>query len=146
MKINQEMASQLDTSLKKSARTHAGKTPFDQLVRSSSVKLEQQEVAQLMKDITLQGDRLARYRSFKDLAKFKLMVKQFLKKTVGNALELKHDHSFNMQGNSQKLAIVRQVDEKLMMLTEDVMNQEKKTVDLLGTIGEIKGLLINLKA
>ncbi|MEW9675324.1 DUF327 family protein [Lentibacillus sp. L22] len=29
-------------------------------------------------------------------------------------------------------------------LTEAMMHQEKKTIDLLGIIGEIKGLLINI--
>ncbi|MDY0394833.1 DUF327 family protein [Virgibacillus halophilus] len=36
------------------------------------------------------------------------------------------------------------MDEKLVKLTEDVLDQEKKTVDLLDTIGEIKGLLVNI--
>ena len=33
---------------------------------------------------------------------------------------------------------------KLIELTEEVVNQEKDAIDLLGRIGEIKGLLINL--
>lgn len=43
-----------------------------------------------------------------------------------------------------KRSIVKEVDEKLLELTEVMMNQEKKAVNILGLIGEIKGLLINL--
>ncbi|WP_217588380.1 YaaR family protein [Lentibacillus saliphilus] len=146
MKINQDMVSKLDATPTKHPRSTEGKSAFDQLVRSSTTHIRQQEIEQLMKNITVQGDRLARFRSFKDLAKFKVMVREFLKKTVDNGLELKQDHSFNLNGNSQKLAIVKEIDEKLIALTEDLMSQEKKTVDLLGMIGEIKGLLINLAA
>lgn len=59
-------------------------------------------------------------------------------------MELKQSHSFGLESRSQQLAIVTEIDEKLIELTEELMKQEKKTVDLLGLIGEIKGLLINL--
>lgn len=144
MKINQEIPSQMDTTTKNQKATTDGRPSFDGMVQSQTHKLKQQEVQQLMKNITLQGDKLARFRSFRDLVKFKRMVKGFLQETVYNGLDLQKSHSFSMDGNNSKLAIVKEVDEKLIELTEDIMNQEKKTVDLLGLIGEIKGLLVNL--
>ncbi len=45
---------------------------------------------------------------------------------------------------SPSMTIVKQIDEKLMELTEQMMNQEEKSIQILGLIGEIKGLLINL--
>lgn len=142
MKISQEMHSQVET---KQMRTHAdGNKSFNNMVQSQTYKLKQQEVQHLMKDITLQGEKLAHFRSFHDLAKFKRMVKDFLQKTVYNGLDLQKSHSFSLEGQSHKLVIVKEIDEKLIELTEEIMNQEKKAVDLLGVIGEIKGLLINL--
>lgn len=117
---------------------------FNKMVQSQTQNLKQQELQQLMKNITVQGDRVARFRSFRDLAKFKRMVKGFLQETVYNGLDLQKSHSFNVEGKSRQLAIVKEVDEKLLELTEEIMNQEKKTVDILGLIGEIKGLLINI--
>jgi hypothetical protein len=102
------------------------------------------ELQQLLKDITAQGNKLARFRSFRDLAKFKRMVKGFLQKAVKEGMALEQSHSFGMDGQTRHLTIVKQIDEKLMELTEELMNQEKKTVDILGLIGEIKGLLVNL--
>lgn len=97
----------------------------------------------MMKNITLQGEKLARSRNFKDLAKFKRLIKSFLGETVSGGLRIKKEQSFNRNGSSH-LTLIKQVDEKLIELTEQVMSQEKKTVDILGLIGEIKGLLINL--
>jgi len=71
-------------------------------------------------------------------------VKTFLQDTVYNGLDLKRSSSFSLDGQHSMLQIVEEVDAKLIELTEQVMGQEKKTVDLLDLIGEIKGLLINL--
>lgn len=144
MKISQDMRSQLDATTKQSRSNFEGKQSFDGLVQTQSHKLKAQEIQLLMKNITLQGNKLAKFRSFKDLVKFKRLVKGFLQETVYNGLDLKQSHSFGLESRNQKLSIVKEIDEKLIELTEELMNQERKSVDLLGLIGEIKGLLINL--
>lgn len=142
MKIGQDVRSQVD--MKQVRHSTDKPSNFDQLVNVQSHKMKRDELKRLLNDISDQGDRLARFRSFKDLAKFKRMIKDFLNETVYNGLELKESHNFSPNGYSQKLSVVKKVDEKLVQLTEDVMNQEKKTIDLLSVIGEVKGLLINL--
>lgn len=117
---------------------------FDKLVQTQSHKLVREELSELLDNITKQGEKLAKFRSFQDLAKFKRMIKEFLQETVYKGLNLKHDHNFTSNYYSQKLTTVEEIDEKLVDLTEDVLDQEKKTVDLLGAIGEIRGLLVNL--
>jgi uncharacterized protein len=144
MKISQEMLKQVDTSQKNVRTTRAGNQSFEAIVQSQTQKMQKTELQRLMSDITMQGDRLARFRSFKDLVKFKRLIKRFLEESVSNGMDLQKSHSFSFTGNSRKLTLVKQIDEKLMELTEEIMNQEKKTVDLLGLIGEIKGLLVNI--
>ncbi|HLS08966.1 YaaR family protein [Lentibacillus sp.] len=144
MKVNPELQSKMDTARKAQLSPAESRQSFNGMVQSQTHELKQQEIQQLMKNITVQGDRLARFRSFRDLAKFKRMVKRFLQETVYDGLALQTSHHFSMEGRNQKLAIVKEVDERLVELTEEIMNQERKTVDLLGLIGEIKGLLVNL--
>lgn len=141
MKISQELQSQ---SIKQRHLKIESNQPFEQVVQSKIKHLKQQEIDNFIKEITIQGEKLARFRSFQDLVKFKRLVKEFLEKTVYNGLDLKESHHFTFEGQPQKLAIVEEIDEKLVSLTEEILNQEKKSVDLLGIIGEIKGLLINL--
>lgn len=142
MKIGQEIRSQVDT--KHLRQTPDGKANFDQLVNVKVHRVKREELQKMLTDISNQGKKLARFRSFQDLAKFKRMIKDFLHETVYSGLELQESHNFNPDGYSQKLAVVKEVDEKLVELTEDIMDQEKKTIDLLSVIGEIKGLLVNL--
>lgn len=136
------MRSQMETKHIRSIKE--GKHGFDKMVQSQTHQLKQQAIEQLMQDITKQGDKLARFRSFQDLVKFKRMIKSFLKETVSHGLTLNKSNQFSFDGQHRELTIINEVDNKLMKLTDEVMNQEKKTVDLLDIIGEIKGLLINL--
>lgn len=141
MKISQDFQSQ---TIKQIRSNNSTQQSFDKIVQSTTHQLKQQEIQQLMKEITLQGDKLSRFRSFRDLAKFKRLVKGFLAETVYNGLDLDKTQNFSPEGHSQQLAIVKEVDEKLVQLTDEIINQERSAVDLLGIIGEIKGLLLNL--
>jgi len=142
MKITQEMRSKVEPPTMRPAVD--GKQNFDRLVQSQSLKLKQDGLEKLVEDIGKQGNKLARFRTFKELTKFKRMVKSFLQDTVYNGLGLKKSSSFSFDGQHSMLQIVEEVDAKLMELTEHVMGSEKRSVDLLDLIGEIKGLLINL--
>lgn len=142
MKISQEIHTKIDQ--KPLRKVETSRQNFDQIVQSHTQKLKDQELEKLIQDITKQGEKLARFRSFRDLAKFKRMIKQFLEETVYNGYRLNESRNFNMNSYSHKLTTVKKIDETLVQLTEDLLDQEKKTVDLLGLIGEIRGLLINL--
>ncbi|MFS0673838.1 YaaR family protein [Ornithinibacillus sp. 179-J 7C1 HS] len=144
MKISQEILKQVDTSQKNVRTMKQNQPSFESLVQSQAQKMQASELQRLMSDITVQGDRLARFRSFKDLVKFKRLIKRFLEEAVSNGLDLQKSLSFSYTGSSRNLTLVKAIDEKLMELTEEIMSQEKKSVDLLGLIGEIKGLLINI--
>ena len=144
MKVNQDMRTQLDTIQRNTRTTGEVNTSFKGLVQSHTNKLGNQELQRLVQEITVHGNKLARYRSLRDLVKFKRLVKGFLEEAVSNGLELKQNHHFSLSGESRNLTIIQEIDEKLLQLTEEIMSHEKKSVDLLGLIGEIKGLLVNL--
>lgn len=121
-----------------------GTKNFNKMVQTQFHKMKREELDKLMRDITKQGEKIARFRSFRDLATFKRMIKQFLEKTVYSGLELAESHHFSPTSSSHTLKTVKQIDEKLLQLTDELMEQEKSNVDLLGIIGEINGLLINI--
>ena len=144
MKIEQRIRSSIDANIKEDINRPSGNLKFDQMVQSKAAQLSQTELHRLMSELTNQGKRITRYRSLKDLAVYKRLVKKFIKEAVDHGVELKHFHGSMVTGDTRKLVIVEEIDEKLMELTEAVMDQEKGSVDLVAMIGEIKGLLINL--
>lgn len=144
MKVQQDLRKQLDTARKSKHKTAPDKQSFHHLVQSQTRMLEQQNVQQKMDDIRKQGDRLARFHTFQELAAFKRLVKMFMQEVVKDGLDIKLSHSFQLDGGNRKLILVKEVDGKLVELTEEMMHQEQKSVDLLGIIGEIKGLLVDM--
>ncbi|MCA0972736.1 YaaR family protein [Halobacillus litoralis] len=144
MKISQEMRTQMESAKKQAPPSQKGRQSFDTLVQSQTRQMQEAQLNQLMSKITSQGERVARFRSFRDLAKYKRLIKDFVGESVQYGMNLKHSRSFSPHGQTRKLTIVESVDEKLAELTDAIMDQEKGSIDLLGLIGEIKGLLINL--
>nr|WP_285853859.1 YaaR family protein [Bacillus safensis] len=117
---------------------------FKASMETQSGKLRLEQLTVMLSDIEVFGKKLAKSRNLKDLARFKGLVKRFVKETVDNGLNIETSRSFDIYGNTRQLALVKALDEKLIELTEEMMDQEKPSIDLLERIGEIKGLLINL--
>lgn len=114
------------------------------MVQTQDQKMQIQTLNRLIGDIEGAGQRLVRSRTFRELAKYKALVKRFVKEAVEYGLELKQSTSWNEYGQSRPLKTVETIDAKLVELSEEILNKEKSSLEILEMIGEVKGLLINL--
>ncbi|WP_188207383.1 YaaR family protein [Alkalibacillus aidingensis] len=146
MKISQDIRSQLEASQKNNVKKPGSMPSFQKVVGQETQKLKESELSRLLNDLTKQGEKVAKFRSFQDLGKYKRMVRQFIQEAVNYGLELEQSRSWDMDGGNRTLTLVKQIDDKLIQLTDDVIDQEKESIDVLNVIGEIKGLLMNLYA
>ena len=144
MKINQDMRLLLEKRELQAMKGSQTSASFKASMETQSGKLRLEQLTVMLSDIEVFGKKLAKSRNLKDLARFKGLVKRFVKETVDNGLNIETSRSFDIYGNTRTLALVKALDEKLIELTEEMMDQEKPSIDLLERIGEIKGLLINL--
>ncbi|ATH70719.1 YaaR family protein [Bacillus altitudinis] len=144
MKINQDMRLLLEKRELQAMKGSQTSASFKSSMETQSGKMRLEQLTVMLSDIEVFGKKLTKSRNLKDLARFKGLVKRFVKETVDNGLNIETSRSFDNYGNTRTLALVKALDEKLIELTEDMMNQEKPSIDLLERIGEIKGLLINL--
>ncbi|WP_276729511.1 YaaR family protein [Bacillus sp. (in: firmicutes)] len=144
MKINKDIRTFIDNKQLPSVKTSEITASFKTSMENQSSKLKLDQLTRLLSDIETFGKRLTKSRNFKDLSRFKGLVKRFVKEAVDSGLSHETSKSFDLYGNSRTLGLVKEIDEKLIQLTEEMMDQEKPTIDLLDRIGEIKGLLINL--
>lgn len=143
MKINQDLRIG-NSQARKPLQVQPQNNRFGNMVVAQGQKMQTDQITKLLGDISTAGDRIAKSKNLRDLAKFKMLIKRFLKETVSSGMELKQSHTWNRFGEGRRLKIVDTIDGKLVELTEDMLNEEKSSVDLLAKIGEIKGLLINL--
>jgi uncharacterized protein len=144
VKIGQDIRSQIEKTPNQSySKTNNG-YDFKAIVNKETIQLRENELNQLLKQLNQKGEIVSRSRSFQDLGQYKGLVKKFIQEAVQYGLDLKQSRSWNSNGQNRKLSIVETVDHKLVELTDIVLNKEKKSIDVLGKIGEIKGLLMNL--
>lgn len=144
MKVNSDYRSGLDKLRNDPLQSSKGGERFAQMVAKQDQRLQGEQITRLLGDISSAGDRLARSRNLRDMAKFKMLVRRFLKEAVESGMSLKQSHTWNQFGEGRRLKLVETIDEKLIELAEALLDEEKTSVDLLAKIGEIKGLLINL--
>lgn len=144
MRVNPEYRTGMDKLPKDQQRQIPGNARFGQMVEKQDQRLQGEQITRLLGDISSAGDRLARSRNLRDMAKYKMLIKRFLKESVESGIELKQSHTWNQFGEGRRLKIVQTIDEKLIELTEALLDEEESSIDLLAKIGEIKGLLINL--
>ncbi|MFP3512049.1 YaaR family protein [Peribacillus sp. SIMBA_075] len=144
MKINHDTPIKLDKSRQDAKQFQIGNGRFRQMVQTQDQKMQIQTLNRLIGDIEGAGQRLVRSRTFRELAKYKALVKRFVKEAVEYGLELKQSTSWNQYGQSRPLKTVETIDARLVELSEEILNKEKSSLEILEMIGEIKGLLINL--
>ncbi|PMC36625.1 DUF327 domain-containing protein [Bacillus sp. UMB0899] len=100
--------------------------------------------AKLAKEIEDQGKVLYESRTVEDLKKYKKLVKSFMEEAVNNALQLENQRGFNRRGRTKVYKIVKEVDSKLIDLTNEVLNKQQKGLNILNLVGEVQGLIINI--
>lgn len=144
MKINQDVRVGIDKIRKDTMQNNTQSAKFGQMITKQDQRMQTEVLTKLLGDITTAGDRLARSRNLRDMAKFKMLIKKFLEEAVDFGMGLKQSHTWNRFGEGRKLKIVETIDEKLVELAEEILSQEKSSIELLDKIGEIKGLLVNL--
>lgn len=123
-----------------------GKTidSFAGVMKNSQTKLQLNSLNQLMDRVDLQGQRLTKQQTIENLVDYKKLVKQFISESLSYGLQLTEKQSFHLNDGMKSHQLVEVIDEKLLAINDEVLDNEKKGIDLLGIVGEIKGLLINL--
>lgn len=144
MKINQDLRVGMNAGRKEPLHNANANNRFGEMLVKQGSQMQTEQLTKLLGNISIAGDRVARSRNLRELARFKTLVKRFLQEAVEYGMDLKQSHTWNRFGEGRRLKIVETIDERLVELAQDILNEEKETIDLLDKIGEIKGLLINL--
>lgn len=114
------------------------------LISSIQEKDLQARLNGLMKEISEQGDKIAKHMDIKDMKKYRALVKDFMNEVVSRSHEFSRENFLDRRGRHRVYGIVRLVDENLDELAKELMNDEKDHINILSKIDEIKGLLLDI--
>ncbi|PYZ94391.1 hypothetical protein CR194_02335 [Salipaludibacillus keqinensis] len=130
---------------KKQTGTEA-KVSFQEIMQRGRDNSQYEKLGQLLQKIDDQGKTLSESRTVDELRRYKELVKEFMDDAVKLGLSLEERKGFNRRGRTKVYKIVHEVDRKLLDLTDAVLKEQKKGLDILNMVGEIRGLLVNIYA
>ncbi len=104
----------------------------------------QDKLTSMMEEITMQGNKLSKHRDVKDMKRYRGLIKEFLNEVVSRSHEFTRENFLDRRGRHRVYGIIRLVDERLDELAQELVKDEKDNIAILGKIGEIRGLLLDI--
>jgi len=142
IKVNQVQGAQ---QIQQTQQVQPNDGTFKFMLASNIEEAElQAKLSAMMEEITEEGKKLAKRRDVKDMRHYRGLVKSFLNEIVTRSHEFSRENFLDKRGRHRVYGIVRLVDENLDELAQALMSDEKENIDILGKIGEIQGLLLDI--
>ena len=111
-------------------------------------KLEDESLAErlnlMLQDITQQGERISKKNDIKDMQRYRLLIKDFLNEVVTRSHVFSRENFLDRKGRHRVYGIIRQVDNELDELAQELVKDEKDNIEILAKIGQIQGLLLDI--
>lgn len=104
----------------------------------------QAKVDALLKDITVQGELIAKHMDIRDLKRYRGLIKDFLNEVVYRSHKFSRENFLDRRGRHRVYGIIRLIDENLDALAEELVADEQDHLAILARIGEIQGLILDI--
>ena len=132
-------------NIEKTNQVRSGDDSFKFMLTSSIQEKDLQEkLVSLMGEITEQGKRISKKKDIRDMKRYRSLIKEFLNEVVNRSHSFNRENFLDKRGRHRIYGIVRLVDENLDKLATELMKEEADNVEVLATIGEIRGLLLDI--
>lgn len=128
---------------KKQVQTSDGSFKFSLISKMGEGEL-QEKLSGLMQEITAQGKKLSEHMDIKDMKTYRGLVKEFMNEVVSHSHEFSRENFLDRRGRHRVYGIVKLVDKNLDELATELMKDEKDQLAILGKVGEIEGLLLDI--
>lgn len=131
-----------DTPVKYGQAASGTQVSFERTLAEQRETADAGVLQALLGKVDDQAKRIAVSRTVHDVQAYKNYVQAFLEQAVRAGLRTEQSRSWQRGGVRQTL--VRTINQKLILLTNDLLVRNKNGLSLLKQLDEIRGLLINL--
>ena len=104
----------------------------------------QVRLTSMMEEITRQGDRISKKMDIRDMRKYRTLIKSFMNEVVTRSHKFSRENFLDRRGRHRVYGIIKQVDDTLDALAQELVKDEKDHIAILNMIGEIRGLLLDI--
>ncbi len=123
--------------------------PTDETFKFTLIShIEEQELqarlSMMMEEISKQGKKLSKKMDVRDMKKYRSLVKDFLNEVINRSHAFSRENFLDKKGRHRVYGIIKLIDQNLDELAQELMKEEKDHIAILGKIGEIRGLLLDI--
>ncbi len=104
----------------------------------------QERLSAMMNEITMQGNSIKKRKDIRDMRRYRKLIKDFMNEVLNRSHEFSRENFLDRRGRHRVYGIIRLIDQNLDSLAAELIKEEKDNITILGKIGEIEGLLIDL--
>ena len=104
----------------------------------------QERLMGMMDEITDQGKRISKKMDIKDMRRYRTLIKSFLNEVVSRSHKFSRENFLDRRGRHRVYGIIKQVDDTLDALAQELCKDEKDHLAILSRIGEIEGLILDI--
>ena len=97
-----------------------------------------------MEEITMQGDKISKKRDIRDMKKYREMIKGFMNEVVSRSHTFERENFLDRKGRHRVYGIIKLVDQRMDELAQELVKDEKDNIKILGMVGDIQGLLLDI--
>ena len=118
--------------------------PFTADLTKAEDTLSQEKLGEMLAKIDEQGKRLGEMPTYAELKAYRELVRSFLAEAVGRAYTLQSQTGWDRHGRQKMYAVVKEIDQQLAELTEDVRQGQERQLQIMGRLDAIRGMLVDL--
>ncbi len=118
---------------------------FDKLLEVQQVESIKKELDEILLQLDEMGKKFSHNPTMENLKKYKSLVKSFMETVIEKMYKVTENYRYQYKLKRKKIyIIVETVNEKLEKLTKYILDKEKENINLMSTVDDIRGLLLDL--
>lgn len=117
---------------------------YDKLLEVTEVEDVKLELDKLIEEIDVVGKKFAKDSNIDNLKEYKSLIKAFLDTMITKMFKVKEKYGHRSWVKQKVFIIVEKINKKLENLTKFILEKENENINLLSTLDEIRGLLVDL--
>ncbi|MDD4600095.1 hypothetical protein SDC9_14758 [bioreactor metagenome] len=146
MKINNLGSANPQPLIEHDTNIRAGKSAnfFAADLRQAEDGQSKERLNALLDEITKQGKRLGQVPTYSELKTYRELVRRFVGEAVGQMYNLQSHTGWDRHGRQKMYTIIKQIDDKLAGLTEDVRHGQERQLEIMAKQDAIRGMLVDM--
>ena len=134
-------AASFDAMLTRAQNTHPAESSKDAAASQSKDSIEQ-----LLESVHTQGEEVAREGTWSALVRYREVVQRFIARVVGGAVDVERHTSGHSVANRKEFSLITVINGRLNSMAESILSSQSTQLQLLHSVGEIYGLLVDIRS